>query len=56
MCVYVCLRMYLYGLNTELIDGSNKLEFQTLKIIRQFVVRLLVMRRDAKTKLQNLFN
>ena len=39
--------MYLYGLNTELIDGSSKLDFQTFKIIRQFFVRVLVMRRDA---------
>ena len=50
VCVYVCLRMYLYGLNTELIDGSSKLDFQTFKIIRQFFVRVLVMRRDATTR------
>ena len=43
VCVYLCLRMYLYGLNTELIDGSSKLDFQTFKIIRQFFVRVLVM-------------
>ena len=47
VCAYVCLRMYIYGLNTELIDGSSKLDFQTFKIIRQFFVRVLVMRRDA---------
>ena len=48
--------MYLYGLNTELIDGSSKLEFKTFTIIRQFFFRLLLMRRDAKTKLPNIFN
>ena len=48
--------MYLYGLNKELIDGSSKLEFQTVRIIRQFVVRPLVMRRYAKTRLRNLVN
>ena len=41
--------MYLYGLNTELIDGSSKLDFQTFKIIHQFFVRVLVMRRDVKS-------
>ena len=56
VCVYVCLRMYLYGLNTELIDGSSKLDFQTFKIIRQFFVRVLVMRRDATATRRNLFN
>ena len=47
--------MYLYGLNTELIDGSSKLDFQTFKIIRQFV-RVLVMHRDATATRRNLFN
>ena len=56
VCVYVCLRMYLYGLNTELIDGSSKIDFQTFKIIRQFFVRVLVMRRDATATRRNLFN
>ena len=37
--------MYFYGLNTELIDGSSKLGFQTFKIIRQFFVNLLVTRQ-----------
>ena len=45
--------MYLYGLNTELIDGSSKLDFQTFKIIRQFFVRVLVMRRDATAMCRN---
>ncbi len=60
VCVNVYLRMYLYGLNTELIDGSSKLEFQTFKIIRQFFVRLLVMPRagdnDAPTSFQLICN
>ena len=38
VCVYVCLRMNLYRLNTKLV-----LEYQTFKIIRQFFVRLLVI-------------
>ena len=33
--------MYLNGLNTELIDSSSKLDFQTFKIFRQFFVRVL---------------
>ena len=48
--------MYLYGVNTKLIDGSSKLDFQTFKIIRQFFVRVLVMRRDATATRRNLFN
>ena len=48
--------MYLYGLNTELIDGSSKLDCQTFKIIRQFFVRVLVMRLDARATRRNLFN
>ena len=56
VCVYVCLRMYLYGLNTELIDESSKLEFQTFNIFRQFFGRLLLTRRDATTTRQNILN
>ena len=56
VCFYVRLRMYWYELNTELIDGSSKLDFQTFTIIRQFFVRVLVMRRDATTTHRNLFN
>ena len=30
--------MYVYGLNTELIDGSSKFEVNTFKIIRQYTI------------------
>ena len=30
------LLMYVYGLNTELIDGSSKFEVKTFKTIRQY--------------------
>ena len=48
--------VYLYGLNTELIDGSSKFDFQTWKIICQFFVRVLVIRCDATTMRRNFFN
>ena len=43
--------MYLYGLNTELIDGSSKLDFQIFTIIRQFFVRVLLMRSGTAARL-----
>ena len=48
--------MYVYGLNTELIDGSSKFEVKTFKIIRQFCVRLFVTRRDAANTRRNILN
>ena len=43
MCINVFLLMHVYGLNTELIDGSSKFEVKTFKTIRQFFVRLFVI-------------
>ena len=43
--------MHLYGLNTELMDGSSKLDFQTFKIIRQFFVRVSSLPRGLSDRL-----
>ena len=49
--------MYVYGLNTELIDGSSKFEVKTFKTNRQFFVRLFVTRRDsANTRRNNILD
>ena len=48
--------MYVYGLNTELIDGSSKFEVKTFKTIRQFFVRLFVTRRDAANTRRNILD
>ena len=48
--------MYVYGFNTELIDGSGKFEVKTFKTIRQFFVRLCVTRRDAANTRQNILD
>ena len=45
--------MYVYGLNTELIDGSSKFEVKT---IRQFFVRLFVTRRDVANTRRNILD
>ena len=48
--------MYVYGLNTELIDRSSKFEVKHFKAIRQFFVRLFVTRRDAAYTRRNILD
>ena len=48
--------MHVYGLNTELIEGSSKFEVKTFKTIRQFFVRLFVTRRDAAYTRRNILD
>ena len=56
ICFVMAIRPSLLDLESDTCARKRSVEISPVEIIRQFFVRVLVMRRDATATRQNLFN